>query len=280
MALHSLPLQSGPVVNYNDFYSEKSSTILLIHGSASGAVVWDAVIDHLSSDKRIIALNLPGYGCSTIKSQKATIPQQIDFIEEFIQQLGIQDITIVGHSMGGQIAIGLALRLAPIIEKMVLLAPAGLEEFTTIEKQIILSGMGFLRNVQTPENFIQNLNTSWLVHPNEAWNLYNAALLQWAKSKNTSDLIALVSNSTTAMLDHPTQSYLKAITCPVKIVFGERDEFIPNRLIHPFSSPQKLMQNAANEIPKCTTHLINNCGHFPQLDHPEEVMRQILDKRN
>ncbi|MEN0006821.1 MAG: alpha/beta fold hydrolase, partial [Bacteroidota bacterium] len=131
--VHTLALDDTTTIAYVD-EGEGSKTLLFVHGLGSYLRAWDKNISVLSKDYRCIAVDLPGYG----KSSKGNYAFDMQFfaqaLQQFIQQLDLKEITLVGHSMGGQIAMHVVLDEVAAVEKLVLLAPAGFEVFTDQEK--------------------------------------------------------------------------------------------------------------------------------------------------
>ena len=91
--------------------------------------VWARNVDALAAGHRVVAIDLPGYG----KSQKGNFEYSMAFyarvVDGVIDALGLKHVVLVGHSMGGQIALTHALRYPGKAEALVLVAPAGFERF-------------------------------------------------------------------------------------------------------------------------------------------------------
>src|SRR6185503_3525732 len=107
----------------------ESATLVLIHGLGSYMPVWERNLDALSARHRVVAIDLPGYG----KSSKANYDYSMAFyarvVEGVIETLHLAHVVLVGHSMGGQIALTHALRYPGKAERLVLVDPAGFERF-------------------------------------------------------------------------------------------------------------------------------------------------------
>ncbi len=108
--------------------------IVFVHGLGSYLPAWQKNIAGLKDDFRCIALDLPGYG----KSGKGPYPIGMSFyadiLAQFLAKLEIDKAVIAGHSMGGQIAVTLALQKPEVVSRLVLIDPAGIETFTPGEK--------------------------------------------------------------------------------------------------------------------------------------------------
>ena len=113
----------------------KGEVLLFIHGLASYLPAWNKNINELKSQYRCIAIDLPGFG----KSSKPNAPISMEFyaeiIKDFCQKMKLNQVTLVGHSMGAQISLTAALKYPKLIKQMILFAPAGLETFNKGQKQ-------------------------------------------------------------------------------------------------------------------------------------------------
>ncbi|MFY7999554.1 MAG: alpha/beta fold hydrolase, partial [Candidatus Kapaibacteriota bacterium] len=113
---------------YVDVGDPKSKEVLVfIHGLNGYIPLWDKTIEDLSKDYRCIAVDLPGFG----RSEKGELPINViyyaDLLVRFLDGLKVRDAYIVGHSMGGQVAVNLALRYATRFKKLMLISPTGIE---------------------------------------------------------------------------------------------------------------------------------------------------------
>lgn len=113
-------------------------TLLFIHGLGSYLPAWKKNIAQLGKYFHCIALDLPGYGKSSKSlkySGKMSFFAQV--IHDFIDHLQLKNVVLVGHSMGGQIALTTALKYPHNIQKLVLIAPAGIEAFSKTEADLL-----------------------------------------------------------------------------------------------------------------------------------------------
>src|SRR5512136_311395 len=122
-----------PIVSFDDHtihYSVEGSgpDVLVIHGWASSHRMWERPLERLaSSGFRAWAIDLPGSGVSNSRCAAPdwyTITNLTRVVEAFVERVGIQSVTLVGHSMGGAIALELAHRRPDLTRALVLVAPA------------------------------------------------------------------------------------------------------------------------------------------------------------
>jgi len=83
--------------------------VVLIHGVGLSADAWQPQIDHLSKTHRVVAIDMPGHGASDRPAADATLGDFVDGIARLLDDLRIEKANIVGHSMGGLVALGFAL---------------------------------------------------------------------------------------------------------------------------------------------------------------------------
>jgi pimeloyl-ACP methyl ester carboxylesterase len=96
---------AGLEINYNDVSPDKNETIVFIHGNSHSSRTFEHQFKSQElSDYRIIALDLPGHGLSS-KSEIYTIPFFSEILANFIEELQIKKYILIGHSLGGHIAI-------------------------------------------------------------------------------------------------------------------------------------------------------------------------------
>ncbi|TGE16603.1 alpha/beta hydrolase [Hymenobacter elongatus] len=133
---HSITLADSLQVAYVDA-GRGPKTLIFIHGLSSYVRAWERTIPALGQGARCLALDLPGHGNSSKGHYSGSMEFYAEVLHQFIQKLHLRHVTLMGHSMGGQIAVTAALKYPQEIEKLVLVAPAGFETFTAPEKQLL-----------------------------------------------------------------------------------------------------------------------------------------------
>jgi pimeloyl-ACP methyl ester carboxylesterase len=135
--LHQLTLSNHTRVAYVD-EGEGPYTLLFIHGLNGYHQAWKKNIDGLREDYRCIALDLPGNGRSSTGDYPYTIEYFASIVSEFITELGLENVVLIGHSMGGQIVGIVASNGIPEVKKAVMIAPSGLKEISEENKRKVL----------------------------------------------------------------------------------------------------------------------------------------------
>jgi len=257
---------------------EGTQTLLFVHGLGSYLPAWKKNIEVLSGSYRCIALDLPGYG----KSSRGDYAFDMTFfatqIASFIEQLSLKNVTLVGHSMGGQIALTLALQHPDAIKQLVLIAPAGFETFTAQEvawfKQIYTPAVVKATPVEQIErNFALNFHEANF--PDDARFMYNDRLLMRDTGEEYEAYCNMIPQCVQGMLAEPVYERLPDITHPVLVLYGKGDLLIPNQLLHQELTTEKVAQRGHERLPDSTLKLLDGCGHFVQWECAEAVNEAI-----
>lgn len=99
-------------------------TLVMLHHFGGSARSWDMVIERIGDAFPTLALDLPGFGDAAAAAGPYTIDACADFVEAEMRARGLAQTTLVGHSMGGKVALALAARRPPGLRSLVLLAPS------------------------------------------------------------------------------------------------------------------------------------------------------------
>lgn len=259
---------------------EGEETVLMIHGLGSYSPAWQKLMSLLSEEMRCVAIDLPGYGKSDPATLPVTMKGHAGVVAEFIDSLGLEKVTLMGHSMGAQIAMTLALEFPDAVDRLVLLAPAGFETFSE-EEAINMKGLVTAEALyaNTPEqlgprfavNFVNN------VLPEDAQFMLEDRLVMKQDSASYYQYCEMYASCVAAMLNGPVASRLKDISIPVLTCFGENDILIPNRYYHPNLTTKGVGESGVELIPNANLIMIPESGHFVLWDQPEPVSEAILE---
>jgi pimeloyl-ACP methyl ester carboxylesterase len=250
-------------------------TIVFIHGLSSNADAWSRNIESLKEKYTCVALDLPGFGKSSKVAPAYTPTYYADIVVKLIVKLKLKNVIVAGHSMGGQAAIKLAINHPDKLKKLILIAPAGIEEFN--EQQALLMKNAVTADMvskTTDEQIDRNYQLNFFKLPEEAQTMISdrKKIKQAADFPEYCDAIV---KSIAGMLDNPTQAELNLIAVKTLIVFGENDNLIPNRYLNPNLTTNLVGGIAQEKIKNSTLHFVSESGHFVQFEKPTEVNRII-----
>ena len=277
---YSLPVENLKLESETIAYAEEGSgetTLLFIHGLSSTLDSWKKNIKGLKNDYRTIAIDLPGYGKSSRNRNNYQLRDYAEMIEDFVEKKGLKNVILVGHSMGGQIAMHTVLKYPETFEKLILIAPAGIETFTQQEAALMKASYTPTMVVNTTdEQILANYKLNFYEFPEAAKAMVNDRI----KMKLGSDFpeyAQVVVNNIHAMLDEPVIARLTDINIPVLMIFGKNDMLIPNKFLHPSESIENLVKISEEKFSDLDVELIDKAGHFVNFEKFEEVNSVIRE---
>jgi pimeloyl-ACP methyl ester carboxylesterase len=220
--------------------------LLFLHG-ASGAPAILPFMERLAARFDVLVPEHPGYGLSGEPEWLENIHDVAYFYLDFVKQLDLKDLVVVGSSMGGWIAMEMAVRDTSRIKSLVLVSPAGIAAPGVLPADIFL---------MPPEELVSNL-------------FFDQKLAQARLAQPEDVDVSLKNRHTTARLaweprlhDPFLPKWLHRINVPVKIIWGRHDRILPIGLMHEL---KRLM-------PKAEIHVVENAGHLPHAEKPDEFV--------
>lgn len=274
---YSYDVKYQKVRNINIAYIDEGKSekvLLLIHGLGTNAKSWDKNISELSKEFRVIAVDLPGYGKSDKGFYKYSMTWYATVLTEFLDVLKIPKASFVGHSMGGQISIHAALNYPNKVDKLVLIAPAGFEEFTEGEGDWMKSAFTIdLIKETTTRNIAINLDANFYETPADA-DFFVTDRIQIKGASDFDDYCYAVTRNVTGMIDEPVLKDLKNIKHKSLILFGENDGLIPNVYLHGGYTTD-IANFGQSQISESELVIIPECGHMLPFEKSEIANKEI-----
>jgi pimeloyl-ACP methyl ester carboxylesterase len=262
---------TGATVNYVEL--GEGDPLVFVHGLSGCWQNWLENIPHFARTRRVIAVDLPGFGASPMPERKITINGYAAVIDELLDGLGAERAAIVGNSMGGFIGAELAIEFATRVERLVLVSAAGL---TTAE----MHNDRALSALRRAENLLA-YGAAWAGTRSDRLSrrpgLRKALMLMVAAhpDKLPAPLAAeqVRGSGKPGFLDalealgtYPLQDRLERIEAPTLIVWGEKDRLVPLRDADRFV--EAIGENA-NKVVYADT------GHVAMLERPERFNADV-----
>jgi len=246
----------GPL-GYLEMGRPEGEPVVLLHGFGGDLLSWYFCLVPLASRYRVIALDLPGHGRSTPDVGAADLAFMIRWLDETLDVLAIGPAHMIGHSMGGKIALGFAAGHAQRVKSLSLISPAGLGgDFHHETLDAFLSGHDsetLARQLLGPagQTLVDSVSQS----------LRAAA----ADPARNDALKALLGNAKAYGLALSPEGFdWRRVTCPLQILWGDHDRLIPMPAVH--------------RLPKSAPlHLIAGAGHLPHMEAPATVIAHLKD---
>ncbi|MBA3438866.1 MAG: alpha/beta fold hydrolase [Pyrinomonadaceae bacterium] len=248
----------------------KGKPLLLIHGLGGNWRSWSPILDDLTAEREVIAVDLPGFGATPPLHGEVSIRTLADAVTEFLSANNLIGIDAVGSSMGARLVLELA-RRGGVLEAVVSLDPGGFWrgwERHAFYASIYLS-VRLVRLLQPVMPLItENSVSRTLLFAQlsaHAWKLSPKVTLDemrsYAASPSFDELLHQLAYGETQQ-----GAPRNTIKYPLVIGWGRSDRVC-------FPSQAK---RALNLFPDARLHWFENCGHFPQWDVPQETVRLIL----
>ena len=254
----------GLQVRYSDRGSG-DSVILLLHGFGGDLDNWMFNLGALSEKHRLLALDLPGHG----KSSKTIIDPSINgmekFVSKFLELLDLTSVNIVGHSMGGAIAIQMLLDHPQTVKSLTLIGSAGLG--TNINSDYL---NGFVES-QTPQEMTRVLQQLFADESLVSRQLVEE-ILNYKRMDGVETALKALSETLKSLGQQTILAdNLVASGKPVLLIWGREDQIIP------VSHAEKFSAAAGTNV---EIKIFESAGHMVHMEKAYEVNRCLLDFLN
>lgn len=244
--------------------------LLFIHGLAGNVGHWVHVAPRFLDRHRVLAIDLPGNGASERDPARHSIEEYVAHVAAFLDHVGEEKVVLVGHSMGGMVSLRFALRHAARLSAAVLVNPAGLARLPAWAR---LGGRALLRrsvlDPLLPVIWKHGILGNVFYEPNAYTRDFIHMLETSAPRDEQRPVIrgvgTLMAEMRHDLLERDFGAHLPEVRRPVGVVFGEKDRLVPAHLLRDAS--RRFEHVHVEEIPRC--------GHMPNIEQPERVVRFV-----
>jgi pimeloyl-ACP methyl ester carboxylesterase len=273
-------MHEGHSLNVVTAGSPKAPPILMIHGYCSSHQVWRTTIPALEKNRYCVAVDVLGHGLSSIDpSGDYSIPAQGRRVLALADHLGFERFSLVGHSMGGQIALCIASMLAPQrVEKIVDVSGVVGAKLTPLVERTIFAPLRMFYG--TP-----------LAYPLEVYQRLCSPRFKWAaryqfgswfhdmdsldfdwwrvdrELANRPGMRHTWYHGMKAIEGLDLTANLSSITAPTLVLFGAQDNVVPIQDAH----------LAHEHIPGSQLCILDRCGHFPMFEQQQRYMTAVSE---
>jgi pimeloyl-ACP methyl ester carboxylesterase len=237
-------------------FKGKGKPLILVHGAGGSSAYWFNQVSELSKKLLVIAIDLPGHGNSERLKGKPTIEQYAEHVANFVNQMKLGKVTMLGHSMGGLVVQQITLKHPEMLDKLI----------------IVDSSAKFA----VQHNYSNSLRDGTDFNPIEFASLFFSP-----KTLERANIVSLLQQMTQGMTSNfdpdiladdfelvgsvDFRRRLKDITIPTLIVHGADD-------IVPLSSAHYLNEN----IKGSRLAIIPDAGHLVMIEKPGEFNKIVL----
>jgi pimeloyl-ACP methyl ester carboxylesterase len=250
--------------------------VVLVHGGGinNAAITWHGVFAHLAEDREVLALDLPGFGATEGLPVQGSPDLIADQVVAIVRATGMNRAVFAGLSLGGDVALHLALRHAEAVAGLVLIAPGGLEDLkrNRVRQLSAWAGSHLPPSVSVPLGKLGSL----FIRRYARRMVYDKAsipaavlkeLVREARRAGGGVGDASYSRETigpTRMRNDLLPEVFR-ITAPTLFLHGDNDLLV---------DPQTSVA-AAELMPNAEVVLIGQCGHWVQLEAPDVFLTEV-----
>ncbi len=267
-------IEPGTVIAHTDMGD--GDPIIFIHGLGSYISAWNKNLSTLSQHFRCLAIDLPGYGKSSKILHSGTMEYYSSVVIKLMDKLGINRANICGHSMGGVIALKLAIEYPERLKNLVLIAPGGAETYTQDEKILVQSYLNTKKIIANDKQQIaNNVIVNFYNFPDDAQFMIDDRIAL----RSSSDFhthATIVARSAAGVVNSDVSHRLNEIKAPVFALFADHDKLIPNKFLHPDITHRDIINTFESGISDIRIFELKNCGHFIQFEQPEAFNDLII----
>lgn len=282
--IKKVKIPNGETIAYREA-GKGTQTIILIHGNMSSSVFFDNLIDELYDNYKIYAPDLRGMGDSSYEKPFDSLYELSEDIKMWIDELGLDQMYVLGWSTGGGVAMELAASYPNMIKGLICLDSVGTMGYPILKKDslvpVLLSTREeiaedpiqvapvarayatgdrmFMRNLYDTTVFLYKKPTE------EQWERYLDAMF---KQRNLIDIdYSLANFNISGKSNGLSKGNNRAanIKCPTLVLNGRED----------IISPIGMAQTIVDSIPQAEFVIVDKCGHSMVTDNLPELVRQI-----
>ena len=237
--------------------------LLFIHGFGTDSMTWRYSLGELSKTREVWTIDLPGHGNSLgfpmEYESHSLFNEYVQILREFLAIAGLKRVHLIGHSLGGGIALQFALTQQNSVSSLTLFAPMGLGKK--------INGK-FIESFAKGESVRQIRETLNLLFYTNSWvtdSLVNATVLQ----HNNPEFRKILSRLASILQKQDEQNWivkdeLKELSIPVKLIWGKEDQVLPS--CHAKDMPGSF-----------AVHIFPNTGHMVHIEQFQLINRLIVD---
>jgi pimeloyl-ACP methyl ester carboxylesterase len=268
----------------SDEWGNGDARILLVHGLGGHTISWEPSASGLAEQLHatVTAVDLPGFGLTRLpRGRRATLGTHGRVLRALLEQWG--PAAVAGNSMGGALGIGLAARHPELVRALVLVDPALPRPAMNPAQWTVMARLAPMLVPRVGAQFLaargRVLGPERLVDDTMAWTLCDPSRLDPELRRRLVELArtrrgfpeapAAYAHSARALFWYLTRN-MRAdearVTSPTLIVHGDRDQLVP----------AAAARTLAARRPEFALELIDDCGHAPQLEVPDQFLAAVV----
>ncbi len=252
----------------------RGEPVLLLHGLGASSYAWRYVIPELAKKNRVIALDLKGFGQSDKpRDDKYSLFDQAELVDKFIKKHRLKNLTLVGHSFGGGVALALAIkdskRRNPRLKKLILIDSISYKQKIpwgiALMRTPIISDLGISL---IPAETQMKIALQFAYHDNS--KIPPEAPAEYAKQLSAPGGKYALLKTAAQLMPENIESFTKEyrnLKLKTLLIWCRRDGIVP------VEYGKRLYNNLSN----ARMHILPACIHLPQEELPQLTSRLMTD---
>jgi pimeloyl-ACP methyl ester carboxylesterase len=243
----------------------QGDAVVLLHGIPTWGFLWEQVLAGLSAQYRVIVPDLMGYGYSDKRdSFDRSLARQTDWVVKLLSKLNLKDVHVVGHDIGGGVALRLATLHSYLVKSLCVMNSVCYDSWP-VEMMLQLGHPSAVATT-SPGSMLKvlskGLRMGFHSSPDAGW--LEGLLSPWRTEVGR---LSLVRNAVSLNTNHTTEitRLLHTIQAPTLVLWGEDDPFQP---VH-------YGERLAEDIPGAALSRIPQARHFVMIDQPARVQQHL-----
>jgi pimeloyl-ACP methyl ester carboxylesterase len=233
----------------------EGEVLLLLHGLMGALSNWEGVVNEFKSKYRVIIPMLPIYDLPLLTTGVKTVAK---YVHKFVKYKKLNDLTIIGNSLGGHVALIYVLAHPALVKRMVLTGSSGLYE----------NAFGGTFPRRESYDFVKEKVEFTFYDPATATKELVDDVFKTINDRHRVVRILAMARSA---IRHNMQKDLHKIHIPVGLIWGKNDKVTPPEVAMEFHK----------YLPTSDLVWIDKCGHAPMMEQPDEfniALKAFLDK--
>lgn len=256
----------------------RGNPVLLLHGFGDSSATWSAVLPRLARHHRVIAPDLPGFGASGPLPEGDMLDVLVGAVIDLHRTLEVEaPVAVVGNSMGGAVALRLALDRPDLVSRLVLVDAAGLAVGVPIWWRLLtaqvapLGALAVATAGRIPTGLVQRaagrIYARLTFHDGGACSgeVRDGFAAHYRGAEDIRRLTVQGARLVRCLGDGRLLRESVRLRQPLLVVWGRHDRLVP------VGDGERI----ARTVPGCRLHVVEDCGHCPQLERPDRFLAAV-----
>ena len=238
---------------------EGEKTVVVCQGWGTNFEMYQVVANAISDEYKVILFDFPGFGKTKEPEDSWSVADYASFFVDFLQVLGVEKVTLIGHSYGGRVIIEVA-------------SDEGFKN--RVEKIVLIDSAGVMPVRSAAANFKTKLFKTWkkFITLPAVHSLFPEVIDYWISKQGSEDYknaSPVMKSALVKAVNYDQQHLMGNIAAPTLLVWGEHDEATP-------VSDGKIMEEKFQDA---SLVVMQGCGHFSYADDPKifvSILRAFL----